>query len=174
MFARQVTAVDARIENVVKTLVRCGFFDCRATVFKCDLDRREDEARLPQVDVVHHVGVFYHLVDPVSHLLGLGRSVRTGLMLDTHFALDDQAGRSYTVNGREFRYRHAGEGGKGEVFSGMGDHAKWLLLPDIRSLLHQAGFSDIEVVEQRQEPNGARVLLFARRCDPQQSRKERA
>ena len=163
MFARQVTAVDSRIENVVKTLVRCGFFGSAPQVFKCDLENAEDMARLPEVDVLHHVGVLYHLVDPVSHLLELGRVVRTGLMLDTHFSPEDQAQRSYSVGGREFKYRYSDEGGKAEVFSGMGDHAKWLLLDDIVRLLEEAGFQKIEIAEQRNERNGSRALLFARR-----------
>jgi tRNA (mo5U34)-methyltransferase len=75
-FAGKVTAVDARIENVVKTMVRCGFFECTPHVFKCDLEKAEDAARLPQADVLHHVGVFYHLVDPVAHLRTFSRLAR--------------------------------------------------------------------------------------------------
>jgi tRNA (mo5U34)-methyltransferase len=161
--ARQVTAVDSRIANVVKTMVRCGFFGAQATVFKCDLERAADIDRLPQADVLHHVGVLYHLLDPASHLLSLHRFARFGVMLDTHYALDAQATRTYRAGTRELRYRHYHEGGAGEVFSGMGDHAKWLRLDDILALLREAGFVDIEVVERREERNGARVLLFARR-----------
>jgi tRNA (mo5U34)-methyltransferase len=163
LFARSVTAVDSRVENVVKTMVRCGFFDCKPTVFKCDVERREDMERLPQVDVIHHVGVLYHLLDPVTHLLALGRIARFGLMLDTHFALEEQAVHAYRVNDRDFRYQHFHEGGKGEVFSGMSDHAKWLRLDDIQALLREQGFREIEIAEKRSERNGARVLLFARR-----------
>lgn len=164
MFAKSVTAVDARMENVVKTLVRCGFFGCYANVFKCDLEKSSDVVRLPQVDVLHHVGVLYHLVDPVSHLLSLGRIARFGLMLDTHVAVEHQAKQSYRVDGREFRYYHANEGGRAQVvFAGTADHAKWLLLRDIRLLLGEAGFPEIEIAEERTERNGARVLLFALR-----------
>lgn len=163
-FAKQVTAVDSRIENVVKTMVRCGFFGRHATVFPCDLERAADLDRLPHADVLHHCGVLYHLVDPVSHVLCLGRFARTGLMLDTHIAPSGKANRSYTVGGREFRYRWSDEGGKGEVFSGMGDHAKWLLLDDLLMLVKEAGFADIDVAEHRQERNGDRVLLYAKRA----------
>jgi len=47
MFARHVTAVDSRIENVVKTMVRCGFFGYSTQVFKCDLEKSEDIGRPP-------------------------------------------------------------------------------------------------------------------------------
>jgi tRNA (mo5U34)-methyltransferase len=164
MFARSVTAVDSRMENVVKTLVRCAFFDTKPTVFKCDLENSEDLARLPESDVLHHVGVLYHLVDPVTHLLKIARLVRFGIMLDTHVALENQARKSYMAGGRTFRYWHFGEGGRREVFSGMSDHAKWLLLADILALLREAGFPNIDIAEERTERNGARVLLFARRA----------
>lgn len=163
MFAGQVTAVDARIENVVKTIVRCAFFGYYPAVFKCDLEVPEDVLRLPEVDVLHHVGVLYHLVDPVTHLFDLARYVRVGLMLDTHVARADQADRTYIVRGRTFKYRYSSEGGRMEVFSGMGDHSKWLTLDVILSLISEAGFPVIDVVEEREERNGLRVLLFAQR-----------
>jgi hypothetical protein len=45
----------------------------------------------------------------------------------------------------------------------MYDYAKWLTLDAIRSLLAEAGLPRIEVVEERMEKNGPRVLLFALR-----------
>jgi hypothetical protein len=163
MFAERVVAVDSRIENVVKTIVRSAFFGYYPTVFKCDLEKPEEVARLPEADILHHVGVLYHLVDPVSHLLDMGRYVRQGLMLDTHFARPESVDRTFIANGRTFKYRHSDEGGKSEVFSGMGNHAKWLTLDTILSLLSEAGFSVIDHVEEQEERNGPRVLLFARR-----------
>ena len=163
MFTERVVAVDSRIENVVKTIVRSALFGYAPTVFKCDLEKPNEFARLPQADVLHHVGVLYHLVDPVSHLLDLGGVVRQGIMLDTHFARPEKLHLTYVARGRTFKYRHSDEGGKSEVFSGMGNHAKWLTLDTILSLLSEAGFSAIEHVEEHEERNGPRVLLFARR-----------
>jgi len=82
-------------------------------------------------------------------------------MLDTHFAEEQEADQTYQEAGRCFRYKRYTEGGRQEVFSGMYDHAKWLRLDDIAGLLREAGFSQIEIVEKRQERNGPRVLLFA-------------
>jgi hypothetical protein len=163
MFAGRVVAVDSRIENVVKTIVRSALFGYSPTVFKCDLEKPGDFARLPQADVLHHVGVLYHLVDPVSHLLDLGRYVRQGIMLDTHFARPEKVDRAYVIRGRSVQYRHSDEGGKSEVFSGMGSHAKWLTLDTILSLLSETGFTAIDHVEEHEERNGPRLLLFARR-----------
>ena len=64
--AGAVTAVDARIENVVKTIVRCAFMGHGPAVMLDDVD--SPESTLPQADVCHHVGVLYHLADPIAHL----------------------------------------------------------------------------------------------------------
>lgn len=45
----------------------------------------------------------------------------------------------------------------------MKDHAKWLRREDILSILKKAGFMNVEVIETRNERNGPRVLLLAKR-----------
>jgi hypothetical protein len=162
-FAR-VTAVDARIENVVKTIVRCGFFKASPTVFKCDVEDPEAINKLNNFDVLHHVGVFYHLVDPALHLFNLLPKIGSAVLLDTHYATNEQVNDTYTNQLGSFRYRRAREGGMDEVFSGTGNHSKWLLISDITSLLRQLEFRDIKVLEDRDERNGKRVLLLAKRA----------
>lgn len=161
--AARVTAIDSRIENVVKTIVRCALFDTHPTVFKCDLDVPTDVALLPRVDLVHHVGVLYHLVDPVSHVFDIAQHVRDGLLLDTHVARPGEDTSAYSARGKTYSYRHYNEGGKAAVFAGMGDHAKWLCTDTLLSLLHDAGFAHTTLQETRDERNGLRVLVLARR-----------
>jgi hypothetical protein len=159
--AGRVTAIDGRVENVVKTIVRCAFFDERPTVFALDLERPGAEAGLLRADLCHHVGVLYHLSDPVSHLRELGSWIDRGVMLDTHYALPHHADDRYESDGRSYaflRYRESRD-----PFSGMLDHSKWLLLDDIVELLSGAGFDAVEVVETREERNGPRALLMAER-----------
>jgi tRNA (mo5U34)-methyltransferase len=162
-YAAQVTAVDARIENVAKTIVRTALYGYHPRVFVHDVDRVPASYDHLQADVLHHVGVLYHLRDPVRHLLEIGRYIRLGLMLDTHYATEAAARETYDVNGREYRYQLFQEQGRADVFSGLGPSSKWLTLDVISSLLREAGFSDVEVVETRAERNGPRVLLIARR-----------
>jgi hypothetical protein len=45
----------------------------------------------------------------------------------------------------------------------MGQGARWLPLDDLTAVLRHAGFVDVDVVEERGERNGPRVLLFAQR-----------
>src|ERR1051325_2089177 len=158
MFAGEVTAVDARVELAVKTIVRTALFGYRPTVFQCDVETRLPFSDLA-CDVLHHVGVLYHLKDPVRHLQDLRRFVRFGVMLDTHYANEAEATESYEVDGRVYRYKRYAEFGHADPFSGTSDHSKWLLLDDLTALLSEAGFDQIEIVEKRDEGNGPRVLL---------------
>ena len=64
-FPRQVTAIDARIENVVKPIVRCSLLGITPCVFKCDVEREPLPIKWLSSDILHHVGVLYHLKDPV-------------------------------------------------------------------------------------------------------------
>jgi len=161
--AARVTAVDGRIENVAKTIVRTALYGYHPTVFEHDVEETPSSYDLLRADLMHHVGVLYHLSDPVRHLLEIGRYIRIGLMLDTHYALAEEAGLTYTVNGREFPYKQFQECGRTDVFSGLHPHSKWLPLDVITGLLAEAGFGEVDVVEKREERNGPRVLLFARR-----------
>jgi SAM-dependent methyltransferase len=160
--AERVTAVDARVENVVKTVVRCAFFGERPLVFPYDVESGEEDARM-HADLCHHVGVLYHLTDPVSHLRRLGDWISHGLMLDTHYARDEDAVEEYDVDGERFRFRRYEERGREDAFSGMRPHSKWLLLDDITAVLRGTGLEAVEIVERRDERNGPRVLLFAER-----------
>jgi hypothetical protein len=162
LHAREVVAADSRIDNVVKTIVRCGLYGYHPRVLQCDVEAAQDLSVLT-ADVMHHVGVLYHLRDPVRHLMSLSGFVTDGLMLDTHYALDDEATLSYEVDGRSYRYKQYGEFGVADPFSGMYDHSKWLTLESIQAILGEAGFPKFEVVEIRAERNGPRVLLFAQR-----------
>lgn len=159
--AERVTAVDARVENVAKAAVRCAFYDVTPRLFVYDAEGDDAADDLIAADLCHHVGVLYHLHDPVRHLRGLGTRIARGIMLDTHYAEDAEADEEYEVDGERFRFRRYDEFGRGDVFSGMRPTSKWLRLEDISRLLSVAGFETVEVVETRAERNGSRVLLFA-------------
>ena len=109
-----------------------------------------------------HIGVLYHLKDPVRHLLELSRFVKLGVLLDTHYALEEEARNTYEMNGRIYRYKKYREI-KSSVFSGVYDHSKWLRLTDIVQILSDSGFKRVDIVETREERNGPRALLVASR-----------
>ena len=163
MAGAEVTAVDSRIENVVKTLVRANLFGHKPTSFVCDIEKAEDVQRLPRVDFTHHVGVLYHLKDPVTHLQRLAAITGSGFLLDTHYATPEMVNNAYSVDGREYRYYHYREKGRDEVFSGMYDHAKWLLLDDLKALLAQLGFGRFVMLKDEQQRNGPRFTALVSR-----------
>lgn len=159
----RVTAIDSRIENVLKTVVRLWAFGLAADVFVCDVERAADFDRVPEVDVTHHVGVLYHLADPVTHLRRVMARTRKAIMLDTHYAAEGEAIRRYSVDGRDYGYKHYQEKGRAAAFAGMYDHAKWLPLDTLTSLLKEGGFPRVDVAELRDERNGPRTLIYATR-----------
>ncbi len=161
--AREVTGVDSRLENIVKAMVRTSFLGVKPRLFPCDLEKRPLPVDLLKADVLFHVGVLYHLADPVRHLREMAPLISTGILLDTHVATDEEAVDSYVVDGETFRYCRYEEYGKAEVFSGMSDHSKWLTLDTLKEVLAGAGFPAIEVVEVREERHGRRILLTAGR-----------
>jgi len=162
-YTDNVIAVDSRVNHVVKTIVRCGMSGKSPIVFKCDVESESQDYSLLECDYIHHVGVLYHLRNPIRHLLSFEMFCKKGLMLDTHYSLPEEASDSYNIGGRDYPYKRYLEYGKKEAFSGMYDHSKWLLLDDIVGCLKQAGFNKVKIVEKRQERNGPRVLLFASR-----------
>lgn len=162
-FAKAVIAIDARIENVVKTIVRCAAYGRHPSVSLYNIETQPPDVTRLNADVMHHMGVLYHLKNPVEHLLSVGSYIRTGITLDTHYCSPDQAGSTYEHGERRYRYKKFRESGHRDPFSGVYDHAKWLLLDDIVGLLAESGFADCRIVETRAERFGPRVLLFARR-----------
>jgi tRNA (mo5U34)-methyltransferase len=165
-FCGRVVAIDSRIENVVKTIVRTNLFGFKPDVALADIEDPIELESIPLVDVIHHVGVLYHLKDPAGHLTSLGSKARFGLLLDTHYATPEMANLTYKSKNESFSYFEYAEGGRDEVFSGMYDHAKWLLLDDIKALLIRAGFTDIRVTCDEMQRNGPRATLYAARPLP--------
>ncbi len=162
--AKAVVALDSRVENVVKTIVRTSFYEQHPRVVVFDLEKLASPfPAWIQAEVAFHVGVLYHLSDPVGHLRTLAECVSETILLDTHVATEAQLNGEYEVAGRKWRYFKFKEDGYQAVFAGMKDHAKWLLESDLHQVLKEAGFTDIEPVETRAERNGKRVLLIARR-----------
>ena len=158
-----VTAVDGRIENVVKTLARLWAYgrSCEVALWNVE---GEAPSNLPQSwDVLHHIGVLYHLSNPVEHLNEVLPRTREGVLLDTHVASDEQeASETYSVGAATYRYRNKPEPhADSSPFAGMKDHAKYLLLDDLVRLFASHGFGDLRIVSDRDERNGRRVTIWA-------------
>ncbi len=154
-----VTAFDSRIENIVKTMVRCSAFNVRANVCYWNLENEKPDY-IQEYDIVHHIGVLYHLLNPIQHLKEISACAKSTLLLDTHVALEEELDTD-TFKGFEYRYYNFIEGGRESPFAGMKESAKWIYLEDLIKYLKELGFSDVDILEQREERNGHRVLICA-------------
>jgi hypothetical protein len=160
--ARLVKACDSRLVNLAKTAVRCAMYQTAPSLFLWNVELEPPEGQDISCDVLHHVGVLYHLADPIGHLRRVAPFVAKAILLDTHFSADDAAVAPYTAGGETFLCREVNEGGVANVFSGMYSNARWLKLEDLERLLRDLGFTELHI-EPRMERNGPRVEIFAQR-----------
>lgn len=162
-FGATVTAIDSRMENLLKTVSRLWLYGFVADVQPWDLEDAAVPAAIPEGwDMLHHIGVLYHQTNPAESLALLAARTRETILLDTHVASNRvEATNHYSALGRTFHYVRRGEAST-SPFAGTRDHAKWLLVEDIEWICEQAGFK-IAKSEVRQERNGARALIWAMR-----------
>jgi len=159
-FTDNVTAIDLRPANVFKALARLSLHGADAKVFVADCEKLD--ASFGRFDVVFHFGVLYHLMQPVEHLHAVGRLGDT-LYLDTHVAVADAEMTRETINGREYAYTLANEGGWADPFSGKDASSKHLALESLQAAISSAGFTAQRLLNYRLERNGPRVLIIASR-----------
>jgi tRNA (mo5U34)-methyltransferase len=161
--AERVTAVDGRIEHVAKTLVRCGLLGHHPNCFYWDVETPIPSELPAEWDVLHHVGVLYHLAEPVQHLQSLLPRIRRAVLLDTHIATPADQLLVGEAAGFTYRYRYWEEGPRANPFAGLRSNARWLLESDLERILSHHGFGRVEVTERRDERNGPRICLYATR-----------
>ena len=162
-YGAEVWACDARIVNIAKSAVRCAFFQVNAKFFVWDAERPLPQSQVRDWDVLHHIGVLYHLLDPVSHIQHIAPRIRQAIVLDTHVAEPDKTTLTDSKGGFGYRYQERREGGYECVFAGTMPTARWLHLDDLTALLKVLGFVYVDRIELRQERNGPRVFLIATR-----------
>lgn len=161
MYGADVTAVDLRPINVIKTAARLACYGYSASVFPLDVE--DPGVNLPDFDVVFHCGVLYHLEDPVTHLKRLLPHCRA-IYLDTHVANADAEDATLEIGGRKYLGHQHHEGGWNDPFSGRGRGAFWMRTSDLIELLDEAGFES-EIWSERDERNGLRIGLLAQARD---------
>jgi len=163
-FCKEVVALEVRPRNVVGALIRqflCGVRNVHNVV----MDARSLDPALGEFDLIFHVGVLYHLSNPVEHLHAIAPFGKA-LLLDTHYATDDgKAMKPSTIaaHGRTWRTRTFTEAGWQDAFSGVEPSSQWLYRQDLLQLVADVGFPRVEVLRDEVERNGPRIGLLARR-----------
>lgn len=163
-FCKEVCAVEVRPRNVVGALIRQFLWGVR-NVNNVVVDARGLDSALGHFDLIFHVGVLYHLLNPVEHLHSL-KGFGDALLLDTHYATDEcvkMPQSTITWQDRTWQTRKFREGGWNDVFSGVDDWSEWLQKDDLLQLVRDLGFPRIEVFRDVVERNGPRIGLIARR-----------
>ncbi len=160
---REVVALDVRPRNIACTLVRC-FVHKSDNVSPVLGDARHIDESLGHFDIIFHVGVLYHLMDPVSHIMNLARMTDV-LLLDTHYCLEDTTFPrcDIRIDDKVYQAYAYGEKGWKDPFSGVEPESLWLHRQALLDVLTDAGFTSLEVFKDRIERNGPRISIMASR-----------
>jgi tRNA (mo5U34)-methyltransferase len=172
MHAADVWAIDGRIENVIKTLVRVwgAGYEKRATVNCIDLEKGSLQEQIRALgrddgfDLIHHRGVLYHLSDPVNHINECSMVCKKHLYLHTQIATDEMAKDESTLNKKSYQvYRYKEPESAFSPFAGITQNALWLTKSSLLDLLKDVGFNKVSVISEVQERNGPRIELLCSR-----------
>ncbi|RYG30529.1 MAG: class I SAM-dependent methyltransferase, partial [Burkholderiales bacterium] len=155
-----VTGIDVRPINVIKTLTRVSMHGKAIKAFVHDAS--EISSGLGRFDLIFHFGVLYHMNNPVEHLGALA-GVADYLYLDTHVAGEKIIKGKYIVDGESYDYDLRGEAGWDDPFSGTAPSSKQLTLESLRRALGRAGYSHVEVLQERASQRLKRKLFRAGR-----------
>ena len=158
LFSENVTAIDIRPLNVVKTLARLSIYGSNARVLVADVEKLTTD--FGRFDLVFHCGVLYHLMSPIEHLFALGPMCNT-IFLDTHVARNEAEIVERKSGGFSYRGAYHGESDWLDPFSGKDAQSFWLTRESLREGLLRAGFSSFNVIEEREERNGPRLAILA-------------
>lgn len=169
-FANSITAIDGRIENVLKTLVRvwAANMEEKITSNLIDLEKGNLKEKLTasglndKFDLIYHRGVLYHLSDPISNLFQCAEVCNRFLYLHTQYASDSNANYSLEHAGENYKYyRYKEPKIEFSPFSGMRDYAIWLSKSSLLKAIENAGFKKVTIISEVVERNGPRIELIA-------------
>jgi len=160
---RRIVGVEARPSNVLCSLVRLWAHGVtNATVVLRRVEELDEQ--FGRFDILCHIGVLYHLQNPVEHLFKIRRLADT-LFLDTHY-WRDAPGRRADVSYGGKRYAaslYRERRNRMDAFAGMDRDARWLERGALLSVLSDAGYTSIEIVDDRLECYGPRITIIATR-----------
>lgn len=171
-YSPDLWAFDARIENVVKTLVKLWVLGLERSV---RLERVDIETgpvseqlarrgRSEKFDLVHHRGVLYHLSRPVEHLMDISSLCEKHLYLHTQLAGSEQVNGKYASPLGEFEACLRREPSRSHSpFAGVAEHAIRLTRECLVTVLGKLGFPHVTLLREVQERHGPRIELIASR-----------
>jgi tRNA (mo5U34)-methyltransferase len=162
---KHVTAIEARPKNIVCALIRSFIHDVPNVRFVLgDVD--DLDSSFGKFDILFHVGLLYHLRNPVVHLHNL-RGIADYLLLDTHYCpSDDQFPRAdIEYHGKVHKAFRWKEGAWNEPWAGVTDYARWLHRDTLFELLNDIGFDRQHALWTYQVGDLHRLTVLAGRSD---------
>jgi SAM-dependent methyltransferase len=153
--AGRVVAIESRAENIERARFVSGFLGRDNIDFVlADLESFPLRA-LGSFDVIFNVGLLYHLPEPWRLVKDLGQ-IGSSMFLWTHTA---SPGARLVERGGYLGQVYQ-EGGVQDPLSGMSDTSFWPTSDDLERMLGDAGFTQIEIIEEDPaHPHGPAVTL---------------
>jgi tRNA (mo5U34)-methyltransferase len=153
--ADRVTAIDCRPDNIERAKFVASFLGRRNIDFiLADLETFP-LASLGTFDVIFNVGLLYHLPEPWRLVADLAK-LAPSMFLWTHTA----APNAKLVERGGFIGQVYQEGGAADPLSGLSDTSFWPTPDELERMLHQAGFTQIDIIEDDpRHPHGPAVTL---------------
>lgn len=156
--ATEVVGVDSREENLERARwVACVQGVSNVHFLQANLESFSFDS-LGQFDWVFNVGLLYHLPEPWALVEKLA-AVATQMFLWTHVA--DEKGAKRQSGGYLGRFYQ--EFGVADPLSGMSGHSFWPTYPELRRMLADRGFEELELIQDEPDhPHGPAVTLVCR------------
>lgn len=168
MLGAKVHSFDARIENVVKSLVRAWAYGLEHKI-QFDLVNLELPnalniyKKMKTIDLYHCRGVLYHLKDPVRYLQEIADLSPRAIYIHSQVASNGQANIYFESEIGPFRVFKYREGSRQSPFAGVDSYALWLEPESVKKILADFGYSTILIEHLKQERNGDRLELLVSR-----------
>jgi len=165
-----IWAIDGRIENVIKTLVRVWLSDCERNVNVNLIDLEKNNlidalaklGRATPFDLIHHRGVLYHLSHPILHLRECAAICNIHLYLHTQIASAGSANTEIEIDGLSYpAFKYKEPKVDFSPYSGITSYAYWLTQDSLLKALSDVGFIDVKIINLKDERNGLRIELLA-------------
>lgn len=152
-----VSAIDVRPENIAKTLLRLHLLGIK----NVDVILGDVEDLHFKADVLVHVGVLYHLFNPVAHLHRVLPNCNI-LCLDTHINRPNLKRSVEVYNGVAYHGGVYNEHGWADPLSGVQETSFWLDEAELKRVLFDLGFATVHE-HRHTAPTGERLCIVATR-----------
>lgn len=151
-----VTAIDARPDNLSLALLRANLLGIR----NVDFVLTDVDDFIVDTDILVHIGVLYHLRNPVRHLMKCLAGCKT-VCLDTHTKRKDQEPAYEEVDGKVYAGGLYQEFGLDDPLSGIQSHSLWLEQDFLMKAIAECGFC-VTYTHPRDTENGPRITIIAK------------